>query len=138
MTPIGEQTVKDGYYVLSYARRWEPVGTSAGILTIDCRRVDAAIAVKTLCKMVCNLKAAYSVVLRDSPPLLSSPRKWSLRKLSRKRRRKRRRKLSPSKAAKPKQKCLAPISELGILAASTRLRELGAQFGGKHRLAAGV
>jgi hypothetical protein len=26
MTPTGEQTVKDGYYVLSYARKWEPVG----------------------------------------------------------------------------------------------------------------
>jgi integrase len=26
MTPTGEQTIKDGYYVLSYARKWESVG----------------------------------------------------------------------------------------------------------------
>ena len=26
MTPSGEQTIKDGYYCLSYARKWEPVG----------------------------------------------------------------------------------------------------------------
>jgi integrase len=26
MTPDGEQTIKDGYYVLYYARKWEPVG----------------------------------------------------------------------------------------------------------------
>src|ERR1035438_7669558 len=26
LTPDGEQTIKDGYYVLSYVRKWEPVG----------------------------------------------------------------------------------------------------------------
>ena len=26
LTPDGEQTTKDGYYALSYARKWEPVG----------------------------------------------------------------------------------------------------------------
>ena len=26
MTPDGEQTIKDGYYVLSYSRKWEPIG----------------------------------------------------------------------------------------------------------------
>ena|ERR1019366_8694206 len=26
MTPDGERTIKDGNYVLSYARKWEPVG----------------------------------------------------------------------------------------------------------------
>ena len=26
LTPDGEQTIKDGYYALSYARKWEPVG----------------------------------------------------------------------------------------------------------------
>jgi hypothetical protein len=26
MTPTGEQNIKGGYYVLSYARKWEPVG----------------------------------------------------------------------------------------------------------------
>ena len=26
LTPDGEQTIKDGYYCLSYNRKWEPVG----------------------------------------------------------------------------------------------------------------
>ena len=26
LTPDGEQTIKDGYYCLSYDRKWEPVG----------------------------------------------------------------------------------------------------------------
>ena len=26
LTPNGEQTIKDGYYCLSYNRKWEPIG----------------------------------------------------------------------------------------------------------------
>ena len=39
LTPDGEQTIKDGYYCLSYNRKWEPVGN------------DPAEAVRLLMKM---------------------------------------------------------------------------------------
>src|ERR1035437_9273155 len=73
MTPDGEQTVKDGYYCLSYNRRWEAVGNDPAeaqhllmkkrgeLLTV----ANGGTVVQVERKVAGTLKAAFEAWIQD-------------------------------------------------------------------------